>query len=813
MTRDGSSARDALARRMRSTPAFLLAALVLLGIAAAPSARASLVYTWPVEKLGVGQSLGNTNTYVTLDRTTDVAGESSSGKYSRNGFRESTDQRYYAWEWTLQVEEAAGERPKPVATSFHPAFQQTTYRLGAGGFTKTFFLPFETGYARAGHFLLERTSGELGTLLVRSVLLLPAGTVVEPASLRSWKYARIRYPGGGSAILWGAAGARIATRKTSRGVELVARYAWPEGQAFALSFVYSPRDDGALFGDVFDLLLWAAFDTSQADAPTLRGYLFRVQSLLADSERAMDRYLDTARLVTPDEVINRVSGWSKVGQLRLQSDYRLGVGFTNTPPGDVVVARDSMWYLVGSDYYAQGWSRKLLDLWLEHGIEPSGKVAEYMTASHATRFRDDYGLNINDDTPLMMIAASHYYSLSGDGDFLRRAYPTLLRSADWIESQRFVGKSNHYGLVWCTTTELGPRGMCSWRAVIPNYSLSGAITEINSEAYQAFRSVAALARALGDRTNALRYDRDADDLRQAINRYLLPGDAPRHLYLLNIDNAGHSNGQDTGDEIFPVLFGVASPSAAADVFAELFGARFFVSGPGGAAGFRTLSSDDKEYQPRGYSLLGSVWPNLGIWIARAAAQEDRPDLALEALRGTALLTEMPDPAAAQVVPGEFAECFDGEALRREGEFSSPFIYGMFIWSGLESFLGLTPGPQGLTVHPRLPKEWAWVGVARIPYRGAPLTLLAARDGTTVYSTAPVTTSWKTVLAPEELQERYQFEPKEDVIGLILPRKGGGLDMVVGSSAATQVRVIDRVTQREIVRFPLAAGGITRRKLH
>lgn len=231
MTRDGSSARDALARRMRSTPAFLLAALVLLGIAAAPSARARLVYTWPVEKLGVGQSLGNTNTYVTLDRTTDVAGESSSGKYSRNGFRESTDQRYYAWEWTLQVEEAAGERPKPVATSFHPAFQQTTYRLGAGGFTKTFFLPFETGYARAGHFLLERTSGELGTLLVRSVLLLPAGTVVEPASLRSWKYARIRYPGGGSAILWGAAGARIATRKTSRGVELVARYAWPEGQA------------------------------------------------------------------------------------------------------------------------------------------------------------------------------------------------------------------------------------------------------------------------------------------------------------------------------------------------------------------------------------------------------------------------------------------------------------------------------------------------------------------------------------------------------------------------------------------------------
>ena len=793
--------------------ALILAALALFGIAAAPSARASLVYTWPVEKLGVGQSLGNANTYVTLDRTTDVAGESSSGKYSRNGFRESTDQRYYAREWTVQVETAAGERSKPVETSFHPAFQQTTYRLGAGGFTKIFFLPFETGYARAGHFLLERTSGELGSLLVRSVLLLPAGTVVEPATLRSWKYARIRYPGGGSAILWGAAGAQIDTRTTSRGVELVASYAWPEGQAFALSFVYSPRDDGAIFGNVFDLLLWAAFDTSQPDAPNARGYVFRVRSLLADSERAMDRYLDTARLVTPDAVINRVSGWSKVGQLRLQSNYRQGVGFTNTPPSDIVVSRDSMWYLMGSDYYAQGWSRKLLDLWFEHGLEPNGKFAEYMTASHLPLFRDDYGLNINDDTPLMMIAASHYYSLSGDRDFLLRAYPSLVKSADWIESQRTAGDNNHYGLIWCTTTELGPRGMCSWRAVIPNYSLSGAVTEVNSEAYQALRAVAALARVLGDETNALRYDHDANDLRQAINRYLLAGDARRHLYFLNIDNAGHANWQDTGDEIFPVLFGAASPSVSASILEELFGNRFFVAGPGGAAGFRTLSSDDKEYQPKGYSLLGSVWPNLGLWIARAAAQQHRPDLALEAIRGTARMTEMPDPGASHVVPGEFPECFDGEALRRRGEFSSPFVYGTFIWSSLESFLGLTPSPQGLTVDPQLPKEWAWVGASRILYRGAPLTLLAVRNGTTLYSTASVTTKWKTVIAPEQLQERYQFEPKEDVIGLILPRQGGGLDVIVGSSAATQVRVVDRVTKHEVARFPLTAGGITRRELN
>jgi hypothetical protein len=69
-----------------------------------------------------------------------------------------------------------------------------------------------------------------------------------------------------------------------------------------------------------------------------------------------------------------------------------------------------------------------------------------------------------------------------------------------------------------------------------------------------------------------------------------------------------------------------------------------------------------------------------------------------------------------------------------------------------------------------------------------------------------------VIAPAELQDRYQFEPKEDVVGLLLPRKGGGMDVIVGSSAATQVRIVDRVTKHEVARFPIAAGGIARREL-
>ena len=131
----------------------------------------------------------------------------------------------------------------------------------------------------------------------------------------------------------------------------------------------------------------------------------------------------------------------------MHQEYEWGDGFSNNPPSDVVVGRDSYWYLSGSSYYSQPWSRLLLNLWFEKGLEPSGEFVEYMTASRRPIFTDDYGLNVNDNTPLLLIAAYRYYALSGDQEFLHRVYPLLLQSANFILSQRQVGKNNRYGLV------------------------------------------------------------------------------------------------------------------------------------------------------------------------------------------------------------------------------------------------------------------------------------------------------------------------------------------------------------------------------
>lgn len=772
--------------------------------------HAATVYTRPVATLGSGQSLGNLNTYVTLDRETNVLGDPAS---VRHGFRESTNQRYYSLGWSVEIKPSTGGEAVPVDTSFYGAHQETSYRLGSAVIAKKFFLPYEIGYSRAGHYLLERATGSAGPLRVRSRLLLPAGSSIEQATLKGWKYALIRFPGEGTGILWASAGAVVFESKPATGAaEIVTEYDWPEAEDFSLSFVYSPGQDE----HASSMLLNAAFDNNQPTAPNTSASLFRIHHLLAESERAVSRYVDTASLLTPDPLINRANAWAKITQLRLQSQYRWGEGFSNNPPSDVVVGRDSMWYLMGSDYYAQAWSRKLLNLWFAHGLEPSGKFTEYMLASRDPLFTDDYGLNINDITPLLMLASSHYYSLTGDRDFLLQAYPSLLRAAELIQSQRAAGQNNHYGLVWCTSTETFVRGLFSWRNAIANYNLAGAVTEVNSEAYQALRSVSELAGVLGDNANQAYYQAAAEDLRQAINRYLRPQAGGDALYYLTINPAGQLVKQETADELFPALYGIADAAASNNILNTLFTDRFFVSAANGAGGFRTISAADKEYQPKSnpdnYGLLGGVWPNLALWIGRAAALHDRPDLALKALRATALITEVPDPGEYNVVPGEFPEYFNGDDMKQPGMPLSSFVPGIFIWSSLESFLGLTPRPGGLEVNPVLPEEWDWAAASQIPYRGASLSLLAVRRQKTLYTTAPIHTHWKTVIVPVELQNRFRFEPAGEAFGMVLPQAGGGLQVIAVSPATTEVRVVERLTNREVLHFPLIAGGMMQKTL-
>jgi len=64
----------------------------------------------------------------------------------------------------------------------------------------------------------------------------------------------------------------------------------------------------------------------------------------------------------------------------------VGDAFSNNPPSDIVVGRDSVWYLAGSSYYAQPWSRQTVQLLVSLWLEVNGKFTEYLTASGESDF-------------------------------------------------------------------------------------------------------------------------------------------------------------------------------------------------------------------------------------------------------------------------------------------------------------------------------------------------------------------------------------------------------------------------------------------
>ncbi|MDQ2807664.1 MAG: hypothetical protein M3Z04_12260 [Chloroflexota bacterium] len=366
----------------------------------------------------------------------------------------------------------------------------------------------------------------------------------------------------------------------------------------------------------------------------------------------------------------------------------------------------------------------MYDLLLAHGREADGKLTEYIHADSGAR--EDYGLNVNDDTPLFVVAAHHHYAVTGDGGFLHAAYPAVRAACDWLLSQR------RDGLVWCTVQGTDVWGNATWRNIIPGYQLAGAVTEINSLTVWALACAQELAAVVGADDDMARWATARGDLRAAIEAQLR--DADTGTYLLNRDADG-PHATLTADLVFPVLAGVADAGEAAAILDRLYSAEFYTP-----FGIHTVSRAEAEYDPAyGYGLLGGLWPNLTAWVAYAG-RATYPDRLVAMMQHLYALCEPSDPrAGGNLVPGEFPEWFHGETYQSLGMAMSPWMPPTYLWLGLEGLLGLQPTPGGLHANPHLPSDWHWIGLRNLPYRGGRISLFAC-DGR-IYSSAALDSTW------------------------------------------------------------------------
>jgi hypothetical protein len=776
-----------------------------------------LAHTFPASALPSGHAYANAFTYLMLDEVTDVR-ENRSPYGGKGGVFESMDQRSYLLALTTTVE-ADGAAAVADRTTFRPSFQQTALTLGAARFVKRAFVPVGIPEPRIVHIVIDAEGAVAAGARVLTRLVLPAGSTVDVAELQGHRYLAIGYPFAGGAVLFAGTGPediRVSERSDDRAVEVEASYDWPAGApTLALSFTYRPGGAAAA----------SPGGSASASGRSLVGGLLSLTDA-SPAERHLDRLADqeTATLAqfrrtfaataihTPSALVNRGIGWAKANQQRDQTEYVHGSGFTNSPPNDVVVARDSYFCLIGTNYHSQPWSRRLLELWFDKGMLASGKFVEYLQASSTPLPLYDYDLNINDDTPMMILSAHQYYALSGDRGFMQSIYSRVLLAADYILAQRRpegVGA----GLVFCESTEAtSARGQATWRNVITGYLISGAVTEINAECLAALRCVAEIAIDLGDAVNAARMTRAADDLERAIDAHLRVDDPEDPRYLLMITPDGTRVADRTGDMLIPLIYGLGRGTLATNVVERVFADDFWAGDETGRGGVRTVATGEANFRPQGdhrdnYGLLGGLWPNVALWATKAAADAGRPDLALRALTGTLLLSEPADPRAAHVLPGEFPEYFNSDDLVQRGQLRSTFIPGIVLWVILEGMFGLTPAPAGIRVEPALPPDWGWGAIGDIPYRGRALSILVLPEEHRIITTELVTSSWAQTVVPVELGERYALVSEDAPFWLVVP-EDDGLTLVVASDAPARGRLIER-SSGAVVAVVDSPGGVAR----
>ena len=433
-------------------------------------------------------------------------------------------------------------------------------------------------------------------------------------------------------------------------------------------------------------------------------------------------------VTTPDQVINRGVQWAKANMARVKALYPQGWGFTNDPSlSSNIVARDIAWFAFGCDYVAPEFSKEALRVF-KRLQSADGLIAEYYNG--VTGEVDDYQLNINDDTPLYILAVEHTFQITDDRSFLEEMYPSIEKAADYIVSQK-----DERGLVYCKSNGVGVYGICGWRNIIPNYAINGAVTEVNAECFAALRATALLADFMGHDDRAAYFRTEAKKLKNAINTHLI--DLKNGLYYLNIDVAGNEHPDVTCDLIFPVIFNVATPATSHLIIDRLNRPDFLTT-----AGLRTVPRTALNYHPeRGWGLTGGVWPDVAFMFAYSCSTH-QPDVMVNIMRGTFRQYEL-DPTNQNTVPGQFSEWYHGESLVNNGMKLSPWFPPKYLWTAVEGVCGVGLY-RGLHINPNIPLRWKWVSLSNMPYHGSAVTYFACwvKGRLTIFANYPFATSLK-----------------------------------------------------------------------
>jgi glycogen debranching enzyme len=309
-----------------------------------------------------------------------------------------------------------------------------------------------------------------------------------------------------------------------------------------------------------------------------------------------------------------------------------------------------------------------------------------------------------DSTPLFLMLAAAYFERTGDGDFLRRIWPSVEQALQWID---LYGDADGDGFVEYNRRSSGGLVQQGWKDSNDSvFHADGslaigpiAVCEVQGYVYAAKRGIARVAKALDRIELAAKLLDDANTLKQKfdsafwcedIGTYALALDGKKQPCKVRTSNPGHC-----------LYSGIAQPDKAKRIADQLAGDAFY-----SGWGIRTVGQNETRYNPMSYHN-GSIWPHDNALIAAGFAQYGRSDLAAKVLSGMLAVANF-------VEDRRLPELFCGFP-RRSGKAPTayPVACSPQTWAAaamfqlLQACLGLTIDGQERKIilnNPALPEE-------------------------------------------------------------------------------------------------------------
>lgn len=467
---------------------------------------------------------------------------------------------------------------------------------------------------------------------------------------------------------------------------------------------------------------------AQATYDTLLASTTALYEQTAQHYRQLDR--DALQIDTPDERFNTAFRWARIGiDKGLATNPFLGTGLlagfrtsgdSERPGFAWFFGRDALWTTLAIDSYGDFASARAALEFLRKFQRDDGKIPHEISQSATlTTWFDQYpyAWASADATPLYVIAHGDYWRATGDREFIRAAWPSI------VKAYRFSA-----------ATDTDRNGLIENTKVGHGWVEGGALYPPHEEIYlqglwvAAADAIAELAQVMDDSALAGEARATANRTRTAIERtywledrgfYAFATALPRTKAAVAEPGPNRAKRQaqldaratariideDTVLPAVPLWFGVGDP-AHADSEIDHLGAATLATDWGD----RILSNRSDLYDPLSYHY-GSVWPLFTGWTAVAAYRYGRPHVGYQALAANARLTGHNALGyVTELLSGDFATPFGRSSHHQvwsEAMVAAPLVRGL---------LGIEPqdGGRALAIRPQLPADWDRTLVRNIP---------------------------------------------------------------------------------------------------